>query len=100
MEMHVDFTTELQLEPITFCKYQLKVVNKHILLSFPQLLDLRKRVNELSHHHSLEEIIDSDNFVLVFVADRQHLIYLDIPLLISLKGQMDALFYSFNPVLI
>ena len=100
MEMHVDLRTDVQLTPITFCKYRLKVVNKNVLLSFPQLLDLRKRVNELSHHHSLEEIIDTDNFVLLFVADRQHLIYLDIPLLISLKSQMDALFYSFNPVLI
>lgn len=100
MEIHAGHTTDIHLTPITFCKYQLKVVNKHMLLSFPQLLELRKRINQLSLHHSLEEIIDTDNFVLLFVADRQHLLYLDIPLLISLKEAVDALFHESNPVLI
>lgn len=90
----------INLHPITFCKYQLKMANKDILLSFPQLLDLRNRVNQLSQHHSLEEIIDSENFVLLFIADRQHLVYLDIPLLISLQTAVNALFHDFNPVLI
>lgn len=100
MEIHAGYTTDILLTPITFCKYELKVVNKRMLLSFPQLLELRKRINNLSLHHSLEEIIDTDNFVLLFVADRQHLLYLDIPLLISLKEAVDVLFYKSNPVLI
>lgn len=91
---------EICLKPITFCKYQLKVADKNILLSFPQLLDLRKRVNQLSVHHSLEEIIDTENFVLLFIADRQHLVYLDIPMLIRLRSEIDVLFSNSNPVLI
>ena len=90
----------ISLEPITFCKYQLTTINKDIFLSFPQVLDLRNRVNQLSLHHSMEEIIDTDNFVLLFVADKQHLLYLDIPLLISLKNTIDTLFHNVNPVLV
>jgi len=100
MEIHTSNTSDIHLTPITFCKYELKLVNKHVLLSFPQLLDLRNRINQLSLHHSMAEIIDTDNFVLLFVADKQHLLYLDIPLLISLKEAVDAIFHKSNPVLI
>jgi hypothetical protein len=98
--MNTITATEIRLTSITFCKYQLQIAKKEMLLSFPQLLDLRNRINQLSLHHSLEEIIDTDNFVLLFVADRQHLVYLDIPLLISLKHAVDAIFHKSNPVLI
>jgi hypothetical protein len=98
--MNINFGTEIRLKSITFCKYQLQLPNKEIMLSFPQLLDLRNRINQLSLHDSIEEIIDTDNFVLLFMADRQHLVYLDIPLLISLKSEVDALFHKSNPVLI
>lgn len=98
--MNMDTATDITLKSITFCKYQLTVGEKDMLLSFPQLLDLRNRVNQLSFPESLEEIIDSDNFVLLFMADRQHLIYLDIPLLIRLKRTLDVLFCNSNPVLI
>lgn len=90
----------IDLQPVTFCKYQLKIANKSMSLSFPQLLDLRKHVNRLSLHNSLEEIIDNENFVLLFIADKKHLVYLDIPMLINLKDQVDSLFYNPNPVLI
>ena len=98
--MNTNTATEIHLKSITFCKYQLQIAKKDIRLSFPQLLDLRNRINQLSLHHSLEEIIDSENFVLLFIADRQHLVYLDIPLLISLKNQVDALFHKSHPILI
>ena len=98
--MNADIKQDIQLTSFTFCKYQLRIAKKNILLSFPQLLDLRNRVNQLSLHSSLESIIDTDNFVLLFIADRQHLVYLDIPQLISLKEQVDSFFYNANPVLV
>jgi hypothetical protein len=99
MNVNVHTTNEIDLQPITFCKYRLKIVDKDILLSFPQLLQLRGRINRLSCHNSLEEIIDTENFVLLFIADRQHLVYLDIPMLIDLREQVDSLFYNVDPVL-
>lgn len=92
--MDISTVHQIQLESITFCKYQLKIVNKDISLSFPQLLNLRHRVNQLMLNQSLEEIIDSDNFILLFIADRQHLVYLDVPLLIQLKRSLDSIFYQ------
>ncbi len=100
MSAHAEIATNISLQSITFCKYQLNIAKKDILLSFPQLLDLRNRVNRLSLPSSLEDIIDTDNFVLLFIADRQHLVYLDIPQLIRLKRKVDSFFYNVNPVLI
>ena len=100
MNVHPNPTKDIHLKLITFCKYQLKIVNKNMLLSFPQLLDLRNRINQLSLPSTLEAIIDKDNFVLLSVADREHLLYLEIPQLIYLKREIDLLFYDVSPVLI
>lgn len=89
----------IQLQEITFCKYQLTTVNKNIELTFPQLLQLRTNINKLGTHDSVCDIIDNDNFVLLFVADKQHLIYLDIPQLLSLKNTIDSFFSPFKSVL-
>ncbi len=90
----------IRLEEITFCKYQLKTINKEITLSFPQLLQLRKNVQRLTAHHTLCEIIDTDNFVLLCVADKQHLIYLDIPQLLYLGEEVESFFSNSKPVLV
>jgi hypothetical protein len=100
METPLDTSFTVHLKPITFCKYQLAVLNKRVLLSFPQLLDLRNQVNQLTLPETLEDIIETDNFVLLFVADKQHLIYLDIALLLDLRRQTDVLFRNFYPVLV
>lgn len=100
MNMNMTTAKDIELKPITFCKYRLKISKKDMLLSFPQILELRGRINQLSCHNSLEEIIDTENFVLLFIADRQHLVYLDIPMLVSLRNQVDSLFQVSNPVLI
>lgn len=84
----------IQLNSITFCKYELRLPHKSVLLSFPQLLELRKGVNYYCSHENLEELIDNENFVLLFVADRQHLIYLDITSLLDLKEAIDLIFYT------
>ena len=97
-DVHVEKT--IQLKEFTFCKYQLTTHTKLITLSFPQLLQLRKNVKELTRHHSLHQIIDADNFVLLFVADKQHLIYLDIPQLLFLNKEIESFFSSFKSVLI
>ena len=98
--MNMTSVKDIELKPITFCKYQLKISKKKIVLSFPQILELRERINQLSHNNSLEEIIDTDNFVLIFIADKQHLVYLDIPMLVCLRNQVDSLFQVSNPILI
>jgi len=98
--MNINTTTDINLRSITFCKYQLQIANKNILLSFPQLLDLRNRVNELSLPNSLEDIINGDNYALLFIADRQHLVYLEIADLLSLHNEICAFLSNSNPVLI
>ncbi|AUC16455.1 hypothetical protein BTO06_15430 [Tenacibaculum sp. SZ-18] len=100
--MNVDAHIEqsIRLEDITFCKYQLTTVNKNILLTFPQLLQLRANINKLGTHDAVCDIIESDNFVLLFVADKKHLIYLDIPQLLALKATVSSFFASFKSVLI
>ncbi|MFY7670494.1 hypothetical protein ACOSP6_05350 [Tenacibaculum sp. MEBiC06402] len=100
--MNVDVNVEqsIRLKEITFCKYQLTTVNKNIVLTFPQLLQLRANINKLGTHDAVCDIIDSDNFVLLFVADKQHLIYLDIPQLLALKATIDSFFTPVKSVLI
>ncbi|MFD0993936.1 hypothetical protein [Tenacibaculum geojense] len=90
----------VHLQEITFCKYQLQTLQKTIELSFPQLLQLRNDVYKLSSHYGMLDIIESDNFVLLFVADKQHLLYLDIPQLIYLRNSIDSFFGSVKSVLI
>lgn len=98
MNVDVSVEYEIDLKEITFCKYELKTVNKRITLSFPQLLQLRNNVIQLTKPESLYDIIDTENFVLLFAADKQHLIYLDIPQLLNLRNTIDSFFYSFKSV--
>lgn len=66
-----------------------------MLLTFPQLLQLRRKLNELTSPLQLSEIIETDNFVLLFVADKQHLLFLEIPQLLDLKDEIEYSFYHF-----
>ena len=100
MNVNVSVESTIRLEEITFCKYQLTTVNKRIVLTFPQLLQLRANINKLGTHQAVCDIIDTHNFVLLFVADKQHLIYLDIPQLLSLKNTVDSFFTPAKSVLI
>lgn len=83
-----------QITKKTFCKYTLVTPNKEIYLSFPQLLELRQRINEKTSCSSLNQIINTHNFVLLFVADKQHMVYLDIPQLLKLKYEITLLFHT------
>lgn len=81
-----------QIKKSTFCKYLLITPNEEILLNFPQMLELRRKINKLTEFNTLINIINTDNFVLIFIADKQHLLYLDIPQLLRLKGEITLLF--------
>ncbi len=65
--------------------YRLDLGYKVIDFTFCQLLAFRKKVLEHTSYESLENIINTDNFVLLFVADNQHVLFLDVPQLIELK---------------
>ncbi len=74
---------------ITYSKrntYLLDLGYKIIPLRFCQLLAFRKKILEYTSYECLENIIDNDNFVLVFVADRKHLLYLEVSALIQLRN--------------
>ncbi|GGD21752.1 hypothetical protein EYD46_11180 [Hyunsoonleella pacifica] len=83
-----------QIKKATFCKYVLCTPNKDIHLNFPQMLELRRKINELTAFNSLTNIINTDNFVLLFIADKQHLLYLDIPQLLKLRDEIMVLFHA------
>ncbi len=85
-------TYNISLKSITFCKYELVIGNKLMTLSFPQLLQLRKTIKEYTKPSSLLEIIENDNFILLFIADKQHLVYLEIPQLLDLKDEISIFF--------
>lgn len=72
--------------------YQLDLGYKLVDFTFCQLLAFRKKILELSTPESLETILENDNFILLFVADKKHLIYLDIPQLLQLKYVVLSLF--------
>jgi len=72
--------------------FQLNIGYKVIDFTFCQLLSFRKKILELTTPESLEDILDNDNFILLFVADNTHLLYLDIPQLIQLKDIVLSLF--------
>ncbi|WP_233131015.1 hypothetical protein [Polaribacter tangerinus] len=88
-------TFNIQITKHTFCNYQLKIGEKLITLSFPQLLQLRNKVHTLTVPQNLEAIIAQDNFVLLFIADKKHLVFLDIPTLIDLKEELLFCFSDF-----
>lgn len=92
MRTVLEISYQLKLTPITFCCYKLEISNKIIRLTFPQLLHLRQKTKELTSPLRLTEIIDNENFVLLFIADRKHLVYLDIPQLLDLKNEIDFFF--------
>jgi len=73
--------------------------NKEINLNFPQMLELRYKINKHTTFAALNRIIDTDNFILLFVADKQHLIYLDVPQLLKLKEEITSFFQTSNPIL-
>jgi len=93
-----DITYSYQIKQYTFCKYLLRTPNKEIHLNFPQVLELRRKINELTAYNSLNNIVNNENFVLLFVADKQHLIYLDIPQLLILKEKISTFFKNPNTV--
>lgn len=61
-------------------------------LTFPQLLQLRNKINELTTYENLEQIINNENYVLLFIADKKHLVYLEIPTLLDLKEEISYCF--------
>ena len=99
MQNETNIEYSYQIKQHTFCKYVLTTPNKEIVLSFPQMLELRHKMNVLTNYNTLHDIINNENFVLLFVADKQHLIYLDIPQLLRLKEEVGAFFKSSTPVL-
>lgn len=88
-----------QIKHHTFCKYVFITPNKTINLSFPQMLELRRKINELTTYNSLDRIVNNENFVLLFVADKKHLIYLEIPQLLKLKQEIASFFQNTSVVL-
>ncbi|WP_299058799.1 hypothetical protein [uncultured Polaribacter sp.] len=94
MDLLCDVTFNIQLKKHTFCSYQLKVDDKIMQLTFPQILQLRDKVRALTTSEALENSIQNENFVLLFVADRKHLLFLEIPKLIDLKEELDFCFSS------
>lgn len=92
MEKICEINSSVKLEQITFCNFKLNFFNKEIVLSFPQLLQLRNKLNELTSPLQLTNIIDNENFVLLFVADKKHLLFLEIPNLLFLKDEVDSFF--------
>lgn len=95
MEMLSDVTFNIQLKKQTFCNYQLKVDEKMMTLTFPQLLQLRNKINLLTSTEILENIIQNENFVLLFIADKKHLLFLEIPKLLDLKEEISYSFSTF-----
>ncbi|WP_299553678.1 hypothetical protein [Seonamhaeicola sp.] len=100
MNFESDIENSYRIKQSTFCKYVLITPNKEVELNFPQMLELRRKINGLTTFQALNDIINNENFVLLFVADRQHLIYLDIPQLLKLKKEIELFFLDFNPVLV
>lgn len=88
-------TYNIHLISDRFCKYRLKIFTKEIALTFPQLLQLRANLLTYTSSEKLDEIVNNENFVLLFIADKQHLIYLDIPQLLDLKEEVECFFCRF-----
>ncbi|NJX14882.1 hypothetical protein HC176_05220 [Tamlana crocina] len=96
----MDTKQSYQIDYLTFCKYVLRTPNKTIDLSFPQMLELRRKINELTTFNSLNRIVNNENFVLLFVADKEHLIFLEIPQLLKLKEEIAMFFQTPETVLV
>ncbi|MBE7652141.1 hypothetical protein [Tenacibaculum finnmarkense] len=72
--------------------YRLNLGYKVIDFTFCQLLAFRKKILDNSSYQALENIIEGDNFILIFVADNKHLLLLDIPQIIELKEALLSAF--------
>lgn len=72
--------------------YQLDLGYKVIDFTFCQLLAFRKKVLEYASYESLENIINGDNFILLFAADNKHVLFLEVPQLIELRELLLAVF--------
>lgn len=92
MEVFTDIKFSVQLIQTTFCKYELNIDDKHISLTFPQLLQLRQKINYLTSPIKLTEIINNENFVLLFVADKEHVLFLEVAQLLDLKDEISYYF--------
>lgn len=92
MNVFADIEFNIQIKQFTFCHYQLDLHGKKMKLTFPQLLHLRNKINELTSYENLEHIIQNENFVLLFIADRKHLVFLEIPTLLDLKQEISYCF--------
>ncbi|MDG1037533.1 MAG: hypothetical protein P8P15_05210 [Polaribacter sp.] len=95
MEILSDVTFNIQLRKKTFCDYRLKVDQKMMTLTFPQVLQLRQKVNSLTSTENLENIIQNENYVLLFIADKKYLLFLEIPKLLDLKEELSYCFENF-----
>ncbi len=73
--------------------YRLNLGYKVIDFTFCQLLAFRKKILDNSSCLALENIIATDNFILIFVADNNHVLLLDIPQILALK---EALLTTFK----
>ena len=95
MEILSDVTFNIQLKKHTFCNYQLKIDDKIMTLTFPQVLQLRYKINLLTSTENLENIIENENFVLLFIADKKYLVFLEVPKLLDLKEELAYCFSDF-----
>lgn len=86
---------KVEIQPLTFCKYRLEVEGKIMELTFPQLLQLRQNLNEITRPYKLLEVIDNENFVLLPIGDKEHLLFLEIPKLLELKEKVCSYFNCF-----
>lgn len=85
----------VQIKSLTFCRYRLDVEGKRMELTFPQLLRLRQKLNEITTPHNLLEVIENENFVLLPIADKEYLLFLEIPQLLDLKEKVFSYFKCF-----
>lgn len=95
MSIFTDIAFNIRLKQITFCHYQLTIDDKKMKLNFPQLLQLRQKINEYTSPEKLTHIIANENFVLLFIADRKHLVFLEIPQLLEIRQEIELSFYSY-----
>lgn len=95
MSIFSEIAFNVQIKKLTLCRYHLQVDEQSFTLTFPQLLQLRENINNFTTPSKLAKIIDNENFVLLFVADKKHLLFLEIPKLLDLKEELDLCFHSF-----
>lgn len=88
-------SADIYIEMETFCRFQLYFYEKTISLTFPQLLQLRQQLLQLTSPNNLYRIIENENCALLFVADKKELLFLEVPNLIALKEEL-LFFFSFD----